>query len=144
MCFISPDNFFTGKSCWHCVHYKTEFVNEDGLIVKLKNCDAFPAEDGGIPMVIYNEGHYKVRHDLGQKNDIVFEPDTKKIKVFEAQQKMNMPIKQPSLKDYFRSLKLYESECLESNHSDDCTLDDVKKATDWLTNAIRKKYVRYK
>ena len=74
---IAPQNMLTCKSCVHCVHYKTKLTKNDGKIkYDFPNCIAFP---NGIPDEVYDYGHYEPRPDLGQKNDVVFEPDDEQI-----------------------------------------------------------------
>ena len=86
MLLAPPANYKSTKSCWHCIHFKTEGINEHGLKQQKAHCDAFPMPNG-IPTEIYNKGHNKPRHDLGQVNDIVFEPDKEKIKLFKKKNK---------------------------------------------------------
>ena len=72
---LPPQNAHTYKSCFHCIHFKTEYINKDGRLERDEaNCIAFPAP-AGIPDEIYDNGHYEPRPDLGQTNDVVFEPN---------------------------------------------------------------------
>ncbi|MCL2065782.1 MAG: hypothetical protein FWG98_15620 [Candidatus Cloacimonetes bacterium] len=74
---VPPDNYHTEKSCYHCKHIEYTYETEYGEMDDYPNCIAFP---DGIPRIIYHNGHYVPRPDLGQKNEIVFEPDFKTIK----------------------------------------------------------------
>ena len=72
---VPPRNMDTFKSCFHCKHYRTEYTHHDGEIeYDVMNCVAFPYPDG-IPSKIYHNGHFEPRPDLGQKNEVVFEPN---------------------------------------------------------------------
>ena len=78
---LPPKNAYTNKSCFHCIHYKTQYTREDGIIERdVPNCIAFPNPEG-IPDEIYDFGHYEPRPDLGQKNDVVFEPNEELIHI---------------------------------------------------------------
>ncbi|MCL2064035.1 MAG: hypothetical protein FWG98_06645 [Candidatus Cloacimonetes bacterium] len=99
-----PDENYT-HVCENCVHFKMKSIdrtddgstckrNENGEIIEIYDikgnpysvvdvnldyhfsilyCDAFP---DGIPEDLYFESHKKPRPDLGQKNEVVFEPKT--------------------------------------------------------------------
>ena len=73
-----PNNVEFERCCWCCIHYKSIYYDEDGLWGELQHCEAFPAPEG-IPDEIYCNGHFEPRPDLGQKNAIIFEPDTEYI-----------------------------------------------------------------
>ncbi|MCL2064970.1 MAG: DUF4065 domain-containing protein [Candidatus Cloacimonetes bacterium] len=81
MSFLPPENFESGKSCWHCIHFKTEYFTHDGLKEYKLHCTAFPLPDG-IPSEVYHNGHDTPRPDLKQQNDIIYEADEEKLKDF--------------------------------------------------------------
>ena len=71
-----PQNYFTEKSCMHCIHFRSDYETPEIEIDDYPHCIAFP---DGIPDEIYDNGHYEPRPDMGQTNEIVFEPDMKYI-----------------------------------------------------------------
>ena len=76
MLYVHPKNIDLNKSCWACKHLNQREENDADYDYS-KHCEgeiyciAFPNE---IPSEIYNNGHFEPRPDLGQKNDIVYEP----------------------------------------------------------------------
>ncbi|MCL2064351.1 MAG: hypothetical protein FWG98_08270 [Candidatus Cloacimonetes bacterium] len=71
-----PPNVDFDKSCGACIH----FIRDDkSLWFKGDFCKAFPTSKG-IPEELYFNGHYEPRPDLGQENNLVFEPDKEFIK----------------------------------------------------------------
>ena len=69
--------------CFVCKHEKINSgpgVVVVGVIGEVY-CEAFPLPNG-VPDEIHINGHNEVRKDLGQVNDMVFEPDFDKIREY--------------------------------------------------------------
>jgi len=79
--FETPDLIYTGKSCFQCKHFKVNYESEEEIIHDYANCVAFPE---GIPDEVWVNGHYEPRPDLGQENEVVFDPNPIEVKFYAA------------------------------------------------------------